>query len=305
MRRASSALRLALCAALAVPGALRAQANFDTVTVRALRVADGVHMLTGSGGNIGLLSGADGAVLIDDQFAPLTNKILAAVAGVTPNPVRFVLNTHWHGDHSGGNENLGRAGAVIVAHNNVLERMSKEQFTARFNRRTPPSPRAALPVVTFPEEMELHLNGETLLAFHVAKAHTDGDVLVKFVKANVVHGGDVFVRYGFPFIDEGSGGTLLGMIVGNEKLLAVTDANTKYIPGHGDLATRADVEAYVSMLRAIRDRTLAAVKKGQSLEAFVASAPLADYDAKFGPGFVKAADILGQAYRELGTPGRR
>ena len=306
MTSASFVARLgaaALAAGALAPVVARAQQNFDTVTVRAIRVADGVHMLTGAGGNIGLLSGPDGAILIDDQFAPLTPKILAAVKGVTPSAVRFLVNTHHHGDHTGGNENIGREGVVIVAHDNVRERMSKDQFFAKFNQKVPAAPKVALPVVTFPDQVEFHLNGETLIAFHVAHAHTDGDVMVKFVNADVVHAGDVYVRYGFPFIDDGSGGSFLGMIPAIEKLLAVTGPKTQYIPGHGAVATRANVEEYLTMLRDIRDRTVAAVNRKQSLEAFVATKPLAVYEAKFGPGgFVKAAEILAMAYGELSAP---
>ncbi len=285
----------------ALPAAARAQSPLDTVKIRPVKVTDGVYMLTGQGGNLGLSVGEDGAVLIDDQFAPLTPKIVAAVREITPNALRFVLNTHLHGDHTGGNENLGKAGVIIVAHANVRERMSKEQFSARFNSKTPPAPKAALPVVTFPETIDIHQNGETITAIHVAKAHTDGDVMYRFMKANVIHAGDVFVRYGFPFIDNSSGGTFLGLLAGAERLAAIADGGTKIIPGHGDLATKADVEGYIVLLNAIRDRTQAALRKKQSLDAFLAGKPLADYEAKFGAnGFVKADDILKQAWAELG-----
>ena len=300
------AVALALPLVAAAPARLAAQQNFDTVTVRAIKVAGNVYMLMGAGGNIGVLTGEDGTVIIDDQFAPQTPKILAAIKSVTPGAVKFLLNTHLHGDHTGGNENLGKAGVIIVAQDNVRERMSKEQFSARFNQKTPASPKAALPVVTFPESITLHQNGETLQAVHVKNAHTDGDVIIKFVKANVVHGGDVFVRYGFPFIDNGSGGSLLGLLAGVERILALTDANTKYIPGHGDLATRADVEGYLTLLKAVRDRTQAALRGKQSLAAFLAGKPLADYEAKFGAnGFVKADDILKLAYEEMGGAAKK
>ena len=290
----------ALAALTVLPLPARAQANFDSVKVVATKVADGVWMLTGSGGNIGLSAGADASLLIDDQFAPLTPKILAAVKAVTPNPVKFLVNTHWHSDHAGGNENIGNTGAVIVAHDNVRERLSKGQFIAALKRTIPAAPSVALPVVTFPDQVEFHLNGETLIALHVAGAHTDGDVMVKFVHANVIHAGDVYVRYGFPFIDASSGGSFLGMIPAIEKLLAVTNASTKYIPGHGALATRSDVVEYLTMLRAIRDRTLAGIRKKQSVEALIAAKPLADYEAKFDPKpFVTAGDILTLAYGEL------
>ncbi len=292
---------LAVTGACALPTRAVAQSAMDTVTIRTVKVADGVFMLVGSGGNIGVSVGEDGVVLIDDQFAPLTTRILAAVRALSPNPVKFLINTHFHGDHTGGNDNIGKTGVVIVAQNNVRERLSKEQFSARFKSRTPPAPKAALPVVTFPTETEIHMNGETLEAHHIPKAHTDGDAIVKFVKANVVHGGDVFVRYGFPFIDRESGGTLLGMVSGIEKLLSVTDANTKYIPGHGELATRSDVEGFLALLKTVRDAAQGAIRKQQALPAFLASKPLAVYETRFGAnGFVKADDLLTLAYEELG-----
>ncbi|MBI2795635.1 MAG: MBL fold metallo-hydrolase [Gemmatimonadetes bacterium] len=310
MTRPSLVARLAgvalAVAALAPAVAARAQQNFDTIQVRAIRVADGVHMLTGAGGNIALLSGPDGTILVDDQYAPLTPKILAAVKGVTPVPVKFLVNTHFHFDHTGGNENIAREGVVIVAHDNVRERMTKEKFYARFNRRDPPAPKGALPVVTFLDQVEFHLNGETIMAFHVANAHTDGDVMVKLLNADVVHTGDVFVRYGFPFVDSESGGSVLGMIPAIEKLLAITGPRTQYIPGHGAVATRTDVEAYLTMLRAIRDRTMAAIRQKRKLDDFVATRPLADYEAKFGAsGFIKPAEILAQAWGELEAPKRK
>ena len=298
------ALALPLVAAL--PARVVAQQNFDTVTVKALKVAEGVYMLTGAGGNIGVSIGEDGTVIIDDQFAPLTPKILAAIKGLTPNAVKFLLNTHVHGDHTGGNDNFGKTGVIIVAHNSVRERMSKEQFSARFKSKTPAAPKTALPVVTFPDAMELHLNGETMMAYHLPHAHTDGDVIIKFARANVVHGGDVFVRYGFPFIDTESGGSLLGMIAGVQRILAVTDANTKFIPGHGELATRADVDAFLTLLKTVRDRAQSALSKKTKLEAFLASKPLAEYEAKFGAnGFVTADDLLKLAYDELGAPAKK
>ncbi|MBT8487910.1 MAG: MBL fold metallo-hydrolase, partial [Gemmatimonadetes bacterium] len=182
----------------------------ENVQIRTQQVADGVYMLMGQGGNIGVSVGDDGVFIIDDQFAPLTDKILAAIAAITDEPVRFVFNTHWHGDHTGGNENMGEAGALIVAHDNVRERMSTEQVLERIGRpvsTTPASPAGALPVITFSEDVSFHINGGQLHAFHVSNAHTDGDAIVHFVSANVVHMGDTFFRDRFPFIDTASGGS--------------------------------------------------------------------------------------------------
>ncbi|WP_380873993.1 cyclase [Sphingomonas sp. DBB INV C78] len=274
------------------------------VNIRSVTLAPGVAVLFGAGGNIGVSHGADGTVLIDDQFAPLTDKINQAVNGLGAKPVRFVINTHWHGDHTGGNENLGKAGAVIVAHDNVRARMSTEQFMKQFNERVPASPAGALPVVTFAEGVALHLNGDTLSVVHVEHAHTDGDALVKWQKANVLHGGDVFVRYGLPFIDVGSGGSIQGMIAGVDKAIAMADANTKVIPGHGEMATRDDMIAYRDMLKTIMDRVAAGRKAGQTLAQIQASKPTREWPAKPGD-FIKPDDFVATVYANLAEPPSR
>lgn len=220
----------ALAAIVAVSAPLAAQQNFDTVQIRTVKVADGVYMLMGSGGNIGVSAGANGIVMIDDEYAPLTDKIRAALSAINPGPIRFLLNTHWHGDHTGGNENLGKAAVVIVAHENVRRRMSVEQFVAAFDRKVPPSPEAALPIVTFTDAVTFYLNGDSINAFHVAPAHTDGDVIVRWRRANVVHMGDTYFNGRYPFIDLSSGGSVDGMVAAADKVLGTTDSNTRFIP---------------------------------------------------------------------------
>lgn len=274
---------LAACASL--PAA--AQQDFSKVEVKAEKVADGVWMLTGAGGNIGVSAGPDGVFLVDDQYAPLTDRIKAALATVSDKPVRFVLNTHWHGDHVGGNENLGKAGAVIVAHENVRKRMSKEQFIQLFKVTVPASPAAALPLVTFAESLSFHLNGEDVDAIHVPPAHTDGDVVVFFRKANVLHAGDLVFNGIYPVVDLSSGGSVDGMIGAADRLLAMGDAATKIIPGHGPLATKADVKAFRDMLAASRDAVQPLVKAGKTLDEVKAARPTAGLDEKWGKGFIK------------------
>ncbi len=274
-----------LAVLVALPAA--AQQDFSKVEVKAQKVAEGVYMLTGSGGNIGLFVGPDGAFLIDDQYAPLTEKIKAAVKSVTDKPVRFVLNTHWHGDHVGGNENLGKDGVVIVAHENVRKRMSTDQFIAFFNRKVPASPAIALPLVTFAESVSFHMNGDDIDAFHVPPAHTDGDVVVRFRKANVVHAGDDLFNGIYPICDLSSGGVVEGMIGAADRLLAAGDDATKYIPGHGPLATRAEVKAYRDMLVASRDAIVPLVKAGKTLDEVKAAKPTAALDETWGKGGVK------------------
>jgi cyclase len=252
--------------------------NFDTVQVTSTKVAGNVHMLVGSGGNIGLMVGDDAAFVVDDQFAPLTPKILAAIKAITPQPVRFVMNTHWHFDHTGGNENMGQAGALIFAQENVRKRMSTDQFIEAFKLKQPASPRGALPVVTFTDTVSFHLNGDSVVVFHVAPAHTDGDAMVMFTKANVVHTGDVFVSAGFPFVDRSSGGTINGIISATERLVTVTNAETKIIPGHGPLSDRARVKAYHDMLVVMRDRMRKEIAAKHTVDQVLASKITAEYD---------------------------
>ena len=256
------------------------------IQVEVSQVSDGTYMLTGSGGNIGLSVGEDCAFIIDDQFAPLTEKIQKAVASVSNLPIKFVLNTHWHGDHTGGNENFGKAGVLIVAHENVRKRMSSEQFTAAFGRQTPPYPKEALPVVTFTDGVTFHLNGEEIQAFHVPPAHTDGDAVVHFRRQNVVHMGDLFFNGIYPFIDRSSGGSVDGMIAASERVLSMIDNQTKIIPGHGPLGGRAQLQSFRDMLEALRNRMQSMIRSGKSLAEIQQAKPTKDFDEHWGKGFM-------------------
>lgn len=259
-----------------LPASVTAQ-DFDAVQIRTQSLGNGIYMLMGQGGNIGLSVGEDGVFIIDDQFAPLTEKILAAIAEITSEPVRFVFNTHWHGDHTGGNENLGRTGALIVAHENVRYRLSMDQVLERIGRplaESPAVPEEAWPVVTFTEEMTFHLNGDDLHALHVENAHTDGDAIMHFRRANVVHMGDTFFRDRFPFIDTATGGSIDGMIAASGIGLALMDAETQVIPGHGALSTREDLRRYRDALKTMRDAVAELIEQGRSLEQIVAARPI-------------------------------
>jgi len=278
---------------------LAAQQDMSDVEIETHLVSDGVWMLVGQGGNIGVSAGEDGIFLIDDQYAPLTEKIRAAVAKINDRPIRFVLNTHWHGDHTGGNENLGTAGALLVAHENVRERMSVEQFMERFDRTVPASPEAALPVVTYTDAVTFHLNGDEIHAFHVAPAHTDGDSVVHFRKANVLHMGDVFFHGMYPFIDLGSGGSAQGVLDAVNRALELADAETKVIPGHGPLADKPALTAYRDMLADVIGKVEALAAEGKSLEEVQAAKPSAAHDEALGGGFIKPDDFVATVYESV------
>jgi cyclase len=297
MSRGARAFVLGLAVGLFARPVL-AQQDFSKVEVTSEKVAEGVYMLKGGGGNIGVSVGADGVFLIDDQYAPLTPKIKAAVSALSDKPIRFVLNTHWHGDHTGGNENLGSSGVLIIAHENVRKRMSSEQFIEALGSKVPAAAALALPVVTFTDGVTFHVNGEEIHGFHVPPAHTDGDSIVHFRKANVLHGGDTFFNGMYPFIDLSSGGTVAGVIGAADRMLALAGEDTRIIPGHGPLATKADLKAYRDMLATISGRVAAQVVAGKTLEQVTASAPTADLDAKWGQGFLKGAQFISIVYKD-------
>jgi glyoxylase-like metal-dependent hydrolase (beta-lactamase superfamily II) len=256
-------------------------------------------MLTGSGGNIGLSIGEDGAFLIDDQYAPLTAKINAAVSELTDAPARFLVNTHWHGDHTGGNENFGAAGTLIVAHENVRKRMSTDQFTAAFNREVPASPEGAWPVVTFTDAVTFYWNDDEIRVQHVEAAHTDGDALIHFVGADVIHAGDTVFNGFYPYIDVSAGGSISGVIHAAERILEMAGPDTKIIPGHGPLATPADLEAYHAVLQTAHERVSAMIKEGQTREQVVAALPMSEFDEAWGAGFMAPDVWIGIVYDSL------
>jgi cyclase len=289
---ASSAV--AATAALAQP-----QVDPAKVEIKATKITDTTYMLTGAGGNLGLSVGEDAVFLIDDQFAPLTPKITAAVAKITDKPVKFVLNTHWHYDHTGGNENFGRAGAIIVAHENVRKRMGSEQLIEFFNQPIKASPKVALPVVTFDSSVSFHINGEEVRGIHVPRAHTDGDTIVHFLGSDVIHMGDVYFNGYYPFIDGSGGGTPEGVVAACDKVLAIATEKTRIIPGHGPLSNRAELKSYRDMVETISARVRKMVADGRKLEEITASKVTAEFDEKWGKGFIppaKFAEMLGKIY---------
>lgn len=271
----------------------------EEVMIKTLPVRDGIYMLDGQGGNIGLFIGDDGTFLIDDQFAPLTPKHLEAIRAAGGELPKFLINTHYHADHTGGNENLGKAGTLIFSHDQVRERLTVESVIKAFNMVTPPLPKAALPVVTFSSDITFHINGDTLRAFHVSRAHTDGDSVIHFQNANVIHSGDVFFNGFYPFIDVDHGGTVKGMIGAADAILALADEETKIIPGHGPLGDKKQLQAYRDMLSTAYDELSRLKAKGMNVEDAVAQKPLADLEERWGGGLFPGDTWVGIVYNGL------
>jgi glyoxylase-like metal-dependent hydrolase (beta-lactamase superfamily II) len=265
------------------------------VKIETVNIAPGIYMLVGRGGNIGLTVGVDGAAIIDDQFADMVPKIRSAVALLSDKPVKFVINTHLHGDHTGGNDAFGAAGAVIVAHENVRKRLGTAQVNPSNNANIPARAREALPVVTFADSATLHFNDEDLEFTHLPNAHTETDIVIRFRKANVLHMGDCFIA-NFPFIDANTGGTLDGLILAHEKVLATVDDNTKIIRGHGPMGNKAELQAYHDMLVVVRDRVAKLVKAGKTQEQVLEARPTKEFEEKYGGGNFNAAQWIGRAY---------
>jgi len=283
----SAALRLLFFLLLMIPlASLVLAQDWDAVQMKTTELAPQIFMIEGAGGNLVLCTGEDGAFLVDDQFAPLNEKIRAAIAEQTDSPVQWVLNTHWHGDHTGGNEDFGSTGSFIVAHENVRQRMSHEQFSDIFDRTTPASPAIALPVVTFNDSISFYWNGQTLRVFHVAPAHTDGDALVHFVEANVLHAGDVFWSQDFPFVDHASGGSLDGMIDALALLIDLIDDDTQVVPGHGQVSDRAGIQRTREMLIGVRAAITALLDEGMDLDAIVEANPTGPWNEEWGNGWL-------------------
>jgi len=256
----------------------------DVPAVNAVKVANGIHMLSAKGGNVGVFIGKDGTFVVDDQFAPLTEKLMAKIKSLGGDTPKFLVNTHFHGDHTGGNENFGKKGAMIVSHDNVRERLKKGYKVAAFNNTTPPAPAAALPVITYSEKMHFHINSEDVNLVHVSNAHTDGDTFIHFKKANVIHAGDLFFNGFYPFIDAGNGGNVKGVIDAANTMLALANNNTKIIPGHGPLARKKDLEAYRNMLQKAYFNLLALKKQGLNSAQAQAKRPLAEFDKDWANG---------------------
>jgi cyclase len=292
---------------LLLPGLALAQQpqDFSKIQVKIAKVAGNVYILQGSGGNIAASIGDDGILLVDTEYGPLGDKILAALQTVAPNQkVRFVINTHYHADHTSGNEFFGSRGAVIIDQTNIRKRLADGSVggnggSVQFKQ--PPAPKAALPVITFDDHLEVHFNDEQIRVMHFPAAHTDGDTVVYFTKSNVVHMGDIFVRYGLPFVDIRGGGSIQGMIAACEKVAATLPPDVKVIPGHGEVATMSDVRAYTKMLKDTMAVVQKALDERKTLEQMKQENILAPWQNE-ARGFVKTDTFIDEVYYSLTGP---
>ncbi len=273
--------------------------DFSQVKITTEKLTDNIHVLFGAGGNIAILTGPDGTLQIDNQYAPLSEKIKAAIAEISPNPIKFVINTHWHGDHTGGNINFAADGSILIAQDNVRKRMSTDQFNELFRRTTPASPKEALPNITFSQNMQFYLNGEEVSVMHLGRAHTDGDAIVHFKTSNIIHMGDNYFAGNYPFIDLSSGGSVKGVINTFDRVLEMSNANTKIIPGHGPMMTPEGVKESKALLEKIYTIVEKWVKDGKTLEETIAANPLAAYNEQWGKGFIRPDAMVMILYRDI------
>jgi glyoxylase-like metal-dependent hydrolase (beta-lactamase superfamily II) len=263
--------------------------DMQDTQIETIQVSDHVYMLTGRGGNIGIYKGAEYTLMIDDQFAPLSSKIKAAISKITDTPIRFLVNTHMHGDHTGGNANFNTTETTLVAHANVRKSLKAQGKEAE-----------KFPELTFSDDITLYEGDETIMIFHVHKAHTDGDAMIYFVTDNVLHMGDTYFSQGYPYIDLKSGGSVDGYIGAHEKALMLINADTKIIPGHGQLSSKADLQQYTAMLKDLRTRVQASIDQGQPLEQVQTDTQIDEkYNARFGQGWITGEKIRATFYTSL------
>ena len=288
---------LLLIVSLLFAATASAQTDFTKVQMKATKVAGNVWMLEGAGGNIGVSVGDDGLLIVDDQFAPLADKIRAALKGIADKKLHFILNTHWHGDHTGGNVVFGPE-ATIIAHDNVRKRLATEQKSTVFNTTTPPSPKEALPVITFDQTLTVHFNGEDIRAIHYPKGHTDGDSVIFFSASNVVHLGDDFFAGRFPFVDLESGGSVEGLVKNIGELITKIPADAKLIPGHGPISTLDDLKSYHRMLQQTTEIVRGKISAGKTLDQIKSEGLPAEW-APWGTGFIKTDRSVETIYKSL------
>ncbi|WP_440121141.1 MBL fold metallo-hydrolase [Tenacibaculum sp. Ill] len=266
------------------------------VKITSEKLTENIYVLKGQGGNIGVFVEENGVFMIDDQFAPLSKKILAAIKTITDNPITYLINTHWHGDHTGGNANFQKEGAVIVSHENVRKRMSIDQVVR--GKKKSASPKEALPVITFSEDIQFYIGEEPILITHIHNAHTDGDALVYFGNSNVLHVGDAYFQGKFPYIDIDSGGTIDGYIKGVENMIMIADDDTKIIPGHGNVSSEKELKVYLSMLKDLKSTISSEIKKGRSLEEVKSNSSITEKYKSYN-GWITEEKIKEAIYKSL------
>jgi len=264
-----------------------------------IQLSDTVFMLKGRGGNVGISTGEDGLYIIDDQLKPITTQLLTAIRKVSDKPVRFVINTHYHADHVGGNEMIGDTGAVIIAHDNIRKRMTTEHYSNFHQSSTPPYAKGALPVLTFNDRISLHLNGETATAYYVAKGHTDGDSIIHFPASNVIHMGDMFFNGLYPYVDLDAGGSMQGLIAAADLAMSMANDATRIIPGHGPLAMTEDLKSYRDYLVEASANVQELIDKDMSLEQIIAAKPTAQWDEALGKTWITPAQFVTFIYNSL------